>query len=591
MSGTTNPLQVLPAEIILRVLEFCPTAAVASLTCVSKAWNEFIDKTHQDAIYASPDRTPRPTGAKDFSFLSELKSFTSTYQDVRSWKDLCKRQTLLAKNWNSEQPATHETTVRIGDDPIWRFRPDFQRRLLLATSHAGGLTVTDLDTGQSLWSLGLDEVRPFAHLEYQDGTAVWDREGDALEVWRTGLEGLARGEFRQVAVLPHDIQTRGFQLSFDTLCVVSSEGKGFVYDMPGNPRLRTEVEIASHAIGHLDQDADVVVFSLGAYGYHFYDKPSGKMLGALHPRAVERTYHVVHPYSSPVSGIDKCVSNMNWTDTLVTRHGRSDHRTTPIRIEQGPHPCRDEGIIPLDGDEWGAGMLAGPLFVGVSRGGRLMICNNWLRAIQPTKTDGSDTLDTISMIECDADGSTFDLGGWLSVRDHRVMCEVQDRVSHNQRDVSRERGTALYLSLPSTQNLTRYLARSIRTKWLSQSEQICADCLIQQVYVIGLTDDNTIELADQKPARPSFSFATSLASQFAAPVSFMGIYDDCIMSTYTVRATVYREAFHDADIALDVAIPKEERATRTYYSAVASAANQGRQNPGLLAGLEWRKHY
>jgi hypothetical protein len=31
-------------------------------------------------------------------------------------------------------------------------------------------------------------------------------------------------------------------------------------------------------------------------------------------------------------------------------------------------------------------------------------------------------------------------------------------------------------------------------------------------------------------------YATSSAAQLAVPVSFMGIYDDCVMSTYTVRS-------------------------------------------------------
>lgn len=180
----SDPLVLLPSELILHVLEFTPPSTLASLTRVSKAWHSFIDVEHQDAIYSSPCKTDRPPGATatDFAFLSSATSFAKYLDGVASWKDLCKRQTLLSRNWVASEPDTRESVIQVGRSRVWRFKPDFKRRFFLSTSHDGGFRVTDMDTGRIIWELANSEVRPFAHLEYSDGTAVWDRYGNALEV-------------------------------------------------------------------------------------------------------------------------------------------------------------------------------------------------------------------------------------------------------------------------------------------------------------------------------------------------------------------------------------------------------------------------
>lgn len=271
MAPRFDPLVALPAELVLRILEFVPASGLASLTRASKPWHEFIDTVHQDLIYSAPSKTEHPTSACNFSFLSELKSFAKYFDGVTTFKDLCKRQTLLRRTWASSRPMTRESIYQIGNDSVWRFKPDFKRRFVVSTSQSGGVNVTDMDNGRLLWSLSHDEVRPYAHLEYQDGTAVWDREGNALEVWEAD-EG-ARGVFRRMAVLHHGCETRGFQLSYNTLCVVSSEGYGFVYDMARDPpQLKKRLDIEHGAIGHLDQNEHVVLYSMGTAGYHVHSK-------------------------------------------------------------------------------------------------------------------------------------------------------------------------------------------------------------------------------------------------------------------------------------------------------------------------------
>ena len=350
----------------------------------------------------------------------------------------------------------------------------------------GGMYVTDMDSGNLLWRLDADNVRPFAHLEYENGTAVWDREGDAVEVWKTDIDGagLARGEFKRVAILEHDRQTRGFQLTGNTLCVVSSEKKGYIYDLGGEPKLLREIDIENGAVGHLDQGADVVAYSLGDKGYHFFDKASGASLGVLHPKHTTNVYYVNHPTSQLDCRLG-VGSGGRASDTYPPQFpGRN--RTVPLRIQKGElGPRNTATAIELEEDEWGAGMLDGDMFAGVSRGGRVFICSDWRKALASTVGFKEVTAN----LECDSNGTTFDLGGWLAIRSHKVMFETQDRA-----------------------------------------------------YVVGLNDDNTIKAHDESPERPSYAYATSSAAQLAVPVSFMAIYDDCVMSTYTVSSSRH---FHE----------------------------------------------
>lgn len=526
MANTTDPLQLLPSEIVLRILEFTPTSGLASLTRLNRSWNSFIDKTHQEAIYSIPERTPHPPNSKDFKFLENEKTFSPYYESIASWKDLCKRQTLLARNWNSQTPVTRESTIRVGNDPVWRFKPDFERRIILSTSHAGGMNVTDMDTGRLLWRLDIDDVRPFAHLEYQDGTAVWDREGNALEVWRTGMDGLARGQFRRVKVLEHDRMTRGFQLSFDTLCVVSNEGLGYVYeDMLGDPKLKRKIDIEEGAVGHLDQSEGVVVYSMGNDGYHFFEKETGKALGVLDPEHHDYIYHVKHPETKFRRGPGLGnLANQGRNGNLCPPRKPARDRTVPLAVRPGAL-WDDEERVSLNEDEWGAGMLKGDLFVGVSRGGRLAVSSNWRKALEKK------TNKWVTLVECDTDGSNFDLGGWLSVRDHRVMFEIQDLI-----------------------------------------------------YVIGLTDEDYVRCTGP----PSFATATSITAQLAVPVSFMGIYDDCIMATYTVSGLlelVLTPANTPADSPLSSS--SRRRCGRASESLESSSAHQSHPHSQLCSGLGW----
>ncbi|KAL3446975.1 hypothetical protein BJX65DRAFT_278369 [Aspergillus insuetus] len=480
MQAVADPLARLPPELVLRVVEFASLSTLASLTAVSKAWHQFIDVTHQETIYSSKVGECR----RDLSSVADIPSFSKWFDDVKSWKDLCRRKTLLEGNWARAHPASRDLVLQISDDPVWRFRADLKRRFIVSTSHAGGLNVTDLDTGEILWCLpstldsdAEEAVRPYAHLEYQDGMAVFDREGDAVEVWQADLDDAPRGELRRIAVLDHDCQTRGFQLSYSTLCVVSTQGQGFVYDMTQRPpRRTTHLTIENEAVGHLDQSHDAVMYSMGLRGYHVYSKSTGELMGILKPSECTERYHI-SPSPGTFSGETRPMTASRHGSTAPVSLGPAgSDRLMPIQVARGrlPPPSDPEHVRNGE-DEWGAGMEDNGLFVGVSRAGRVFVCSDWRRALQDSNSFQAHS----AIIECESDGSTFDLGGWLSVRNNRLMFEVEDRA-----------------------------------------------------YIVALDENGRIQDPDRS-LRASYSLYTSSTPQLAVPVSFMALFEDSIMTTYT----------------------------------------------------------
>ncbi|KAG9677811.1 hypothetical protein KCU99_g4453, partial [Aureobasidium melanogenum] len=485
-----DPLQVLPAEVILRCIEFTPLSGIAALNSTSKAWHGFLDTTHQDAIYSSQARqlynkhprtdrevTELGRDVKAFGEPQADRSFVRYFRGVESWKDFCKRLMLLEKNWNSKRPVVRETVVQVGYDPVWRFKPDFKRRFIVSTSQSGGVCVTDMDDGRMLWRLRREDVRMCAHLEYdqESGTACWDRFGNAIEVWKA--DEVERGTFHRVGLLEHDCETRGFQLSRfndkETLCVVSSEGKGFVWDLSVHPPQRQKVlDIENEAVGHLDQGEDTVCYSMGPRGYHVCSKTSGEMLGKFDPKDCQNIYHIAHPPAQP--NLTMGATNHGPTASVNPPQNPRKDRLAPLKLYNGPHPV-PRSPLAIENDEWGSGIISGNYMCGVSRGGRVFICTDFLGAL----ADPARFKETTAILHTEGDGSTFELGGWLSIKNGRCLFEI-----------------------------------------------------IDSIYVFTLPDFGQLPVTGEAQ-RPIWATPISSAPQLAVPVSFMSIYDDCIMHTWT----------------------------------------------------------
>ncbi len=403
-----------------------------------------------------------------------------------------KRQTLFQRDWDAKAPTSRESAYQIGNDPVWRFRADFKRRFFISTSEHGGLSVTALSTGALLWHLPKAEVKPYAHLEYQDGTAVWDASNsNDLEVWKTDIQSLPLGIFKRVAVLPHDCQIRGFQLSYDTLCVVSSEQKAFVYDMKHQPPQSVlQMKIDEGIVGHIDQNAGTMIICPGAQCYSIHDKTSGNLLGTLTPKNCRQFYHVYHPHQARNSIVSagNSLSSLPSVEMYPPKQPNK-HRFFPLDIWDDPMPSHADFVSTSTGsDQWGAAQFSGPMMVGYSRCGRLLICKDWRTAIQ----DAASFAKHSYILEFESDGRDANLGGWLSVHDKRIIFEM------------RRAGIG------------------------------------SLIYVIALEEDGNIRTYyDSTSKRPSYAFATSSATTMKNQVSFMALYDDCIVSTYTVS-----EPFH-----------------------------------------------
>ena len=481
-----DPLEALPAEIVLRLLDFSPIASIANLTQANQAWHNFIEHLHQDAIYASPRKTEHPPESKEFSFLKNVESFDQYFKDTSSWRDLCKRQTLLRRNYHDPNPTITESfMVPLSEQKrVWRFRTDLRRRFFICTSQDGGLQVTDVDGKGRLWHLPHNEVPPFAHLEYEDGVAVWSTLGDALEVWKTDEPGLSRGTFRKVAVLDCPMHhLRGFHLAYQTLCVVGDDGRGLVYDLSTEPpRLRTRLNIQEGAVGHLCQGEDVVMYSMGHDGFHIHDKTSGALLGAIDPRNCADFYHIAHPTrpALDITGTNRRSIQPLSSYTLHTEE--PNDISIPIAVEPGPLSSSStdphEPRTTLDADTWGSGLLSGNLMVGISQAGRVVVCSNWREALKSDEAFRSHT----AIIECEDNEENFILGGWLSIRDNRILFEILDKV-----------------------------------------------------YFVSLDEEGRVVTGEEGNRRPSWCFFSALnlmlQRRLQSGISMMQLFDDCIITT------------------------------------------------------------
>nr|POE73089.1 hypothetical protein CFP56_31028 [Quercus suber] len=299
-----DPLTRLPPETVLNILEFVHVSGIASLTRVSKAWHHFIDYEHQDMVYSHASKTSRPPDARDFAYLEEAEILSTYFHGIESWKDCCKRQTLLKKEWEMDSPAMLERVLDTKPD-VWRFKPDFKRGFCITThfgelDRSGGLQVVDLRSrtdiiGGELWRN--DQVRAYAHLEYDDGTMVFDSGRNTLEIWKTDMPGLTRGEFRKTGTVEPRCDVKGFQLSFGSLCVIASDGEGYIYNLKaGVPTLQTEMMISRRAVGHLAQNAEVVMYSDGA-GYAVHEKITGRKIGYIDPKLFHFACYITRPNS------------------------------------------------------------------------------------------------------------------------------------------------------------------------------------------------------------------------------------------------------------------------------------------------------
>ncbi|OSC99830.1 hypothetical protein PYCCODRAFT_1437984 [Trametes coccinea BRFM310] len=183
-------LDVLPAELVLRILAYLPVQSLRSVRLTARRWNQFF-VMNESTIYH------HAAFLHDFVdslgiFLPEARESRNLkfLKDVPDWYTYCKRYHQLQKNWVGSGKAA--TTKFYGRNPydVHRIKVDEKHGLVITTHEFGGLTVFDMDTTEVLWKLSSAYVRRYAHCEYENGFLIFDRIGVSKEVWR--LETLYR---------------------------------------------------------------------------------------------------------------------------------------------------------------------------------------------------------------------------------------------------------------------------------------------------------------------------------------------------------------------------------------------------------------
>ncbi|KAK0924753.1 tRNA pseudouridine synthase 1 [Friedmanniomyces endolithicus] len=400
--SVADPIVRLPPELTLRILEFAPISSLANLTAVSKAWHNFIDVTHQEAIYSKRTGTTGPHGSED---MTKVSSYSQYLESAESSKSLCQRQALLSRSWRSDRPMTTQTVLEPGGGGYFQFRADFTRRFFISTSEKGELNVTDMESGTLLWSLpstlvsNVDSEQPCGLLEYEDGVAVFARDDNVLEVWQTDAGVLRRGEFRRWAVLKHEEEIWDAHIFGGVLRCVLSTGESLVYDLRRQaPKLTQRIQIAERDITYMCQDAKVVVYSMGRLGLYVHDQQSGELLGILKPSPEVSRYHILRP----------CHIRVRY------------QKLVPITVAAGPLPRYSHAVATtLEEDVWGACALDGNLMVCLSTTGFVYICPDWRQAVEGQHQHSA-------VIECQDGSYRFDFQSLLSVKNHRIAFVNQD---------------------------------------------------------------------------------------------------------------------------------------------------------------------
>lgn len=284
---------------------------------------------------------------------------------------------------------------------VWRLKVDLANRWLLTTDHRGGLTVTDLDTNDTLWRISpvrtlsrpssapspvaalltpscrlvltpsrrlrrhraQSNLRPFAHLEYDPGpfaTMVVDRFSDELEVWKLNSTG-PRGHFKLVGLVPSLENMRGYHLKQGTLAIVTSTGQTAYHDLSGDApiHLRT-LSHAAGPIGYLDKTPETLVLCHGS-SVRCYDPVSAVEKGSFPPSAGTP---LMHYYVRRPAVI---VPPARLAEVGVTQVGIRPFFENPL----------DPDVIDGDGGEWQACHVDGPYLVALSKKSRLFVCTDY----------------------------------------------------------------------------------------------------------------------------------------------------------------------------------------------------------------------
>lgn len=336
----------LPSEIVVLTATYLDPASLTRLEATCKTWQQLLRRGDLQCWAPHARRTLciRDAAAAGAAAATTVEQCVARakdrcldngyWHDVESWKELCRRATLLEKSWSSADPSAVNTDVLGGfaevreeqvrdassipqivsadgtlraniplasaTSPVWRARLDTaaDANFVVTTYVNDGIEVLDAEPGPSFGRVLFREsdVPGYAHLEYQGGVACWSNADDIV-VWKRWKlvhgdsakpEPLEhRGVFVRIGTLPRLPGMRGFMLNDKLhLAIVSSQGVSAIHDLSGSePRLIKQYQILQGATGHIEHNHDIVVYCMGYSGYTVYHKETGEHLGSINFRS------------------------------------------------------------------------------------------------------------------------------------------------------------------------------------------------------------------------------------------------------------------------------------------------------------------
>ncbi|KAG8910904.1 hypothetical protein FRC01_006060 [Tulasnella sp. 417] len=196
------PFDVLPPELILRVVSYLPIQEIVSFALVSRSFHEVV-RVNEGAVYqaaAALHGFIKPAKNAEsaphiLSTVTRIPDATGWLDDVTSWKELCRRYFLREQAWRGEQNSpSQKEQLSLGVfqsdviKDIHRFKIDEVERTIICTTGEGGLFVMSIDTDEILWCLPEWYVSGYAHVEYDNGFIVFTCIEDGVEVWRRSTD-------------------------------------------------------------------------------------------------------------------------------------------------------------------------------------------------------------------------------------------------------------------------------------------------------------------------------------------------------------------------------------------------------------------
>ncbi|KAG2024124.1 hypothetical protein CC2G_001711 [Coprinopsis cinerea AmutBmut pab1-1] len=195
----------LPPELVFQILSYLPIPSIVAVQQVSGGLNQLFKEGSGDNERSIYKRAAWLHGLANPKIeLQNLATFYSGQSlkglegEALTWKDFCKRRVEVNRSWAGTLPSdvkryhpppNHRSGPAEGlwssvPKDVHRIKVDETRGFFLTTTRGGSIVVSEISTGRSLWSLPRVYVRPYAHLEYENGYIVFDRFDGKKEVWR-----------------------------------------------------------------------------------------------------------------------------------------------------------------------------------------------------------------------------------------------------------------------------------------------------------------------------------------------------------------------------------------------------------------------